>query len=208
VPKADQTGTASLSWLAWDGTQGTAGQTFNASVTGGATAFSNTTATASLTINPVTPAPAPAWVGSGAVLTPVLPGSTATTITPSKVSTVFGPFFSDPGATVGIAITGLTGTKSGTWKFSTDGGTTWTTLPAVSAKTALLLSGNDLIEFVPNANFVGTVTLTAHAWNGGGSVAHGNTVNLATAHATGGSTNFSATTLTATELVNNSPVLS
>jgi trimeric autotransporter adhesin len=207
VPKADQTGTASLSWLAWDGTQGTAGQTFNASVTGGATAFGSTTATATLTINPVTPAPAPAWVGSGAVLTPVLPGSTLNTITPSQVSIVFGPFFSDPSATtIGIAITGLSGTKSGTWKFSTDGGTTWTTMPAVSAKTALLLSGNDLIAFVPNAGFQGTVTLTAHAWDGVGGT-HGTTANLATAHATGGSTNFSATTLTATELVNNSPVL-
>ncbi len=209
VPKADQTGTASLSWLAWDGTQGTAGQTFNASVTGGATAFSSNTATASLTITPATSPPAPAWVGTGALLTPVLPGSTATTITPSQVSTVFGPYFSDPSATtIGIAITGLSGTKSGTWKFSTDSGMTWTTMPAVSAKSALLLSGNDLIEFVPNASFTGTVTLTAHAWDGGGTGnSAGGTANLTLAHSTGGTSHFSATTLTATELVNNSPVL-
>jgi len=70
----------------------------------------------------------------------------------------------------------------------------------------LLLSGTDLIQFLPTTGFLGTVTLTAHAWDGEGGT-HGNTVNLATAHATGGSTHFSATTLTATELINNSPVL-
>ncbi len=208
VPTADQTGTASLSWLAWDGTQGTAGQTFNASVTGLATAFSSTTATATLTVTPLATPPAPAWVGTGAVLTPVLPGSTINTITPSQVSTVFGPYFSDPGATVGIAISGVTGTKSGTWKYSIDGGHSFVNLPTVSAKSALLLSGNDLIEFVPNAGFVGTVALTAHAWDGGGSVGLSYAVNLTLAHSTGGSTHFSATTLTATELVNNSPMLS
>ncbi len=81
-----------------------------------------------------------------------------------RVWSVFDPI----AATVGIAVIGSSGTKSGTWTYSTDGGMTWTAMPAVSAKNALLLSGNDLIEFVPNAGFLGTVTLMMDAWNGGG----------------------------------------
>jgi autotransporter-associated beta strand protein len=207
MPTADLTGTATFSWVAWDGTQGTAGQLFNASNGGGASAFSTVPDSATLTINAVHPSPAPAWSGTGAVLTPVTAGTTPTANT---VAQVFGSFFEDPNATqMGIAISGVTVPKnSGTWKYSTDGGTTFHTFPTVSAKAALLLVGSDLIEFVPNAGFLGTASLTAHAWDGGGTGNNaGGTANLTLRGSTGGTSHFSATTLTATVLVNTAPTL-
>ena len=68
------------------------------------------------------------------------------------------------------------------------------------------MSANDLIRFVPGKSFSGTVSLTAHAWDGStGSLTH--TINLLQT-GTGGSTAFSAATLTASCLVNSAPNLS
>ena len=75
----------------------------------------------------------------------------------------------------------------------------------MTASAAVLLAGNDLIRFLPNQGYLGTATLTAHAWDGTGKA--GNVVNLTLKHATGGTTHFSATTLTATCLVNDAPTL-
>jgi hypothetical protein len=86
--------------------------------------------------------------------------------------------------------------------YSMDGATTWQKLPNVSANAALLPSGNDLLAFVPNKGFLGTVSLTANAWDGGGS---GNAAGrMARVHGS----DFSSTTLTATCLVNTAPALS
>ncbi len=158
--------------------------------------------TASLTVTATAKTPAPAWSGSGAALTPVVP-----TITPSgdTVASVFAAYFQDPNVTVGIAVSGVTGTTNGTWQYSTDDGNTWNSLNSASAKQAFLLTGDDLIRFLsPKVNFVGTVLLTAHAWNGTGS---GTMANLTAKNATGGTTAFSAGTLTASCLVNDSPSL-
>jgi len=177
----------------------------NTSFTGGATAFSNiaSPATVTLKVNQLTAAPAPAWVGSGATLTPVVPGVTSQGDT---VAHVFGKYFADSNATtVGIAVSGVSGTKLGQWLYSIDGGTTWQSMSSVTASAAVLLAGNDLIRFLPNTGYLGTATLTAHAWDGTGKV--GSVVNLTLKHATGGTTHFSATTLTATCLVNTAPTL-
>jgi hypothetical protein len=197
-PTVNQSGSATLMWDAWDGTAGTAGTNGIAIAgTGGTTAFSRTSASATLTVN-ASQHP-PAWSGSGAALMPVVPGTT--TLQGNTVASVFGPYFEDPGETVGIAVSGVTGTTSGQWYYSTDNGTTWKTLPSFSAGQALLLSANDLIAFAPKAGFLGTVTLTAYAWDGSAaSGSHGSTVRV---H--GG--DFSTTTLTATCLVNRAPEL-
>jgi hypothetical protein len=203
-PTVNESGDANLSWLAWDRTQGTAGQLF--SVSGGvASAFSSasTLATAKLTVIPSQHAPA--WNGSGAQLMSVLPGTTSPQ--GNTVASVFGTFFEDPNATaMGIAVSGVTGTKNGQWYYSIDNGASWQKLPAVSAARALLLLGTDLMAFVPKAGFVGTATLTAHAWDGNG-FTHGTAANLAAKGARGGTTHFSSTTFTATCLVNHSPTL-
>jgi autotransporter-associated beta strand protein len=202
VPVTNQSGTATLSWDAWDGTQGRAGQQgFVIPLTGGATAFSSTSASATLSVT--ASKHAPAWSGSGAALTPVVPG---TTPLGDKVGSIFGNYFkAASGTTAGIAVTGTSGTKNGQWQYSTDGGTTWLSLATASNKLARLLSANDLIRFVPKAGFLGTVSLTAHAWDGTGGFADGSTANLAAKHATGGTTPFSTGTLSAVCLVNTAP---
>jgi hypothetical protein len=216
VPAPGESGSATLSWEDWDQTQGAAGlQSFNTTSASNIAAFSSQSASATLTINPSATPLAPAWIGNSALLTPVVPGTPTPT---NQVSAVFGSYFADPSAVqMGIAISGATGTTgktpSGTWKYSTNGGTSWQTLPAVSAKKALLLTGSDLIEFVPNAGFLGTATLTVHAWDGTaivsktGTAGEGGTVNLTLKGMTGGTSHISATTLTATVLVNTSPTV-
>jgi hypothetical protein len=206
LPTTNQSGTANLTWVAWDGTQGTAGaQGFVITATGGATAFSSTPAGATLTITSSAHAPAFSPT-SGARLTPVLPGNANPA--GDTISSVFGGFFQDPNATaVGIAISGISGTKNGQWQYSTDGGTTWLNLTGVSAKQARLLSGTDRIRFVPNAGFVGTVSLTAHAWDGAG-FTDGSTANLTLKGTTGGTSHIGSGTMTASCAVNTAPTLS
>ncbi|HKI34658.1 MAG TPA: RHS repeat-associated core domain-containing protein, partial [Gemmataceae bacterium] len=203
VPALHWAGQASMVYFAWDGSQGTAGGKANITTTGGASAFSFNSAYATMTVTPVNHAPV--WVGGPVACTPVLPGTTNPA--GDSVISVFGASFTDidPNTTPGIAVTSLTGTNRGSWQYSTDG-TTWIPFGSVSASAAQLLSGNDLIRFVPNAGFAGTVTLLAYAWDGS-SGSDGGTANLAFSGATGGGTAFSTTLLTATLAVNTAPTL-
>ena len=204
LPGPHQSGQATITYRAWNETAGTAGSLFAVNGVGGASAFSATEATAKLTVPAVHRAPA--WTGSGAGLTPVLtnagnpPGDT--------VAAVFGRYYNVDvsGAPPGIAVTSLTGSKNGVWQYSLDGGTTWQAMGRVSAKAALLLLGSDLIRFLPNAGFAGTVSLLAHAWDGTSGSA-GGTAPLTGHGTTGGNTAFSATALTANCIVNTAPVL-
>src|SRR5262249_35099151 len=74
----------------------------------------------------------------------------------------------DTGAVTGIALT-ATDTSSGSWFYSTNGGTTWTAVGAVSNASALLLAAdaNTRLYFQPAANFNGTVSnaITFRAWD-------------------------------------------
>ncbi len=204
VPAANQTGNATLGWVAWDGTQGTSGTSgVDTTVNGGATAFSSVSAAATLTVTARQPAPAPAWSGTGAALTPVIPN---TTPAGSTVASVFGGYFAEPTAALGIAVSGVTGIANGTWQYSLDGGTTWTSLNSVTASKAILLTATDLLRFLPKSNFKGTATLTAYAWAATSGL-DGTPVNLALKGKTGGTTAYSPTTLVATCLVNNAPTL-
>lgn len=62
VPNADYNGSANITYRGWDQTSGTAGNKVDASTSGGTTAFSTATESASVTINAVDDAP----TGSGA----------------------------------------------------------------------------------------------------------------------------------------------
>jgi hypothetical protein len=119
-----------------------------------------------------------------------------------KVADVFGSYFQDPSAaSVGIAVSGVSGPRGSQWEYSTDGGKTWHSLAGVSTSQAVLLSANDRIRFVPSASFLGTVKLTAYAWDGSASSGSpGQRVRVK-----GGA--FSARPLTATCLVNTAPTL-
>jgi VCBS repeat-containing protein len=106
----------------------------------------------------------------------------------------------DSGAAKGIAITGRNQTN-GTWYYTTDGGSTWTAVGAVSNTSALLLADNasTRLYFAPNANYSGTssAALTVRAWDQTSGTA-GTKVSTAS---NGGTTAFSSATDTVDVIV-------
>ncbi len=113
----------------------------------------------------------------------------------------------DSGASKGIAITGRNQTN-GTWYYTTNGGSTWTVVGAVSNTSALLLAdnGSTRLYFAPNANYTGTssAALTVRAWDQTSGTA-GTKVSTAS---NGGTTAFSSATDTVDVTVtaaNNAP---
>ncbi|MGJ3704451.1 beta strand repeat-containing protein [Variovorax sp. AFSI2.2] len=107
----------------------------------------------------------------------------------------------DNGATTGIALTGANAVN-GSWWYSTDGGTNWVAVGAVSDASALLLAAdaNTRVYFQANSNFSGTVSdgITFRAWDQTSGTA-GTTVSTVT---NGGSSAFSSATDTASITVN------
>lgn len=73
----------------------------------------------------------------------------------------------DGGDPQGIAINGATGTSTGTWEFSTDGGSSWTPIGTVDNDSARLLASeaNTRLRYVPNAGFKGTAKIAFVAWD-------------------------------------------
>jgi hypothetical protein len=142
------------------------------------------------------------WVNSAPVLDnagdpalqPVLRGD------PDPPGTVVASFLgdamsdSDPAAQQGIAVVGLGGAAEGTWQYSIDGGSTWSSLSGASVSSARLLRDSDLVRFLSSSSAVGAATLTYHAWDRTLGEP-GDTANLAS---TGGATPFSAAGETAT----------
>ncbi|MEA3642681.1 MAG: DUF4347 domain-containing protein, partial [Lamprobacter sp.] len=130
-----------------------------------------------------------------------------TTSTSTAVSTILsGLGYSDSdSAQSGAAISETTG--NGAWQYSTDGGSTWTAVGAVSASAALLLDADQLLRYVPDGVSDETATLTLRGWDQS-SGAPGTTADTSS---NGGSTAFSATTgtvsISVTE-VNDAPTLS
>jgi Ca2+-binding RTX toxin-like protein len=108
----------------------------------------------------------------------------------------------DSSALLGIALTATS--ASGTWFYSTNNGTTWTAVGAVSDSSALLLAAdaNTRLYLQPAADFNGTVAsaITFRAWDQSSGSA-GSTADTTT---NGGTTAFSAMTDTASIVV--SPV--
>ena len=188
-PNANYNGTlaSAITFRAWDRTSGSNGALTNASVNGGATAFSTATDTASLTVNPVNDAPS---LGSSYFL-----GSIS-----EDTFNDFGVFVSnmvasgvsdpDAGALKGIAITAAN-TTNGSWQFTLDG-TTWQSMGTPSLAAAVLLPSDATtrLRFVPNANWNGAATLSYKAWDQTSGVAGG----TGDATTSGGTTAFSANT--------------
>ena len=115
---------------------------------------------------------------------------------------------SDNGAITGIALTGANA-ANGSWWYSTDGGTNWAAVGAVSDTSALLLAAdaNTRVYFQANSNFSGMVSdgITFRAWDQTSGAA-GTTVSTVT---NGGSSAFSSATDTASitvDAVNENPV--
>ena len=132
-------------------------------------------------------------LGSGTLVSALVGNGTG----PNNVSDV------DSGAKTGIAITGTTGSVSGTWYYTTNGGANWYAMTSLSATNALLLSADSLtrLYFRPNgSSSTGTVGLTFAAWDQSSGSVSGRgdtTVN-------GGTTAFSTTTDTASLVIGTS----
>jgi len=151
VPATGFIGSVVLTYNAWDQTTGTAGGTADLTAgTGGTTAFSNATASASLQV--------------GVSLTAV-PEDTRSprgnTVGSLLTSLVIDP---DLKAKSGIAVVGVDGGTTGTWQYSTNAGLTWKPLNASPYK-ALLLRSTDKVRFVPAPNASGVGTFEFHAWD-------------------------------------------
>ncbi|MFM7345108.1 MAG: beta strand repeat-containing protein, partial [Tagaea sp.] len=105
-----------------------------------------------------------------------------------------------------IAITGTTG--NGTWQYTTDSGTTWTSVGTVSGTSALLLRGaaTDQLRYAGDNNNGVSADFTFRRWDQT-SGTQGNKVDVST---NGGTTAFSSNTATGTltvTSVNDAPTL-
>lgn len=101
----------------------------------------------------------------------------------------------DYDALEGIAVITVDNTN-GSWEFFTD--STWTAFGSVSETTARLLASTNLIRFVPNADFNGSVNLSFRAWD----QTSDNPGEIANVSNNGGITAFSAEIETASITVN------
>lgn len=123
-------------------------------------------------------------------------GENTTGITDEDVDALIG----------GIVLTGMTG--NGTWQYSLDG-TTYETLASVSSSSALLLSSNALLRYIPDGMNGETATLTYRAWDATSGV-EGGRADLTGENSLGGYSAFSAEADTASltvQDVNDAPVL-
>ncbi|MCA9200367.1 MAG: hypothetical protein KDA87_22660, partial [Planctomycetales bacterium] len=116
-------------------------------------------------------------------------GQTVASIIASSGQDIITDVDGDP---EGIAVIG-TNDGNGHWEFSTNGGSNWSAFGVTSGSNALLLSGTDLIRFVPNGDAGTSVQVYFRAWDGTSGSA-GTFVNIG---AVGGSSAFSSDTETA-----------
>jgi hypothetical protein len=126
----------------------------------------------------------------------------------TQVSTILasaGTTDDEDGDTPGVAITGVDDTD-GTWEYSIDGGSSWSTVSPASDANALLLADDDLVRFVPNADFSGTAggSVTVRAWDQT-SGSPGLRVDTTT---NGGTTAYSSNTATASISIDDAPEVS
>jgi hypothetical protein len=177
--RATGTGGASLSYKAWD-----------QSTDAGAAAVSTAAETLTFAVGTMTPP----TIGASPTLTVITEDATA--VAGDVVGTAFE---------TGIAITGLTGTTGGTWQYSLVKNV-WVDVGTVSDTAALVLPTTATLRFLPNANFNGSVTVTAKGWDGFSGAAGDKVDTTAAAFAN----SFSATAATGTVTVtaaNDAPVL-
>ncbi|MDD2727968.1 Ig-like domain-containing protein, partial [Malikia sp.] len=177
--------------------------------------FSTATDTISVTVTPVNDAP----VANG---TATLASISEDTINPpgDTVSNLFASRFSDTTDQVsggssantltGVAITGhAVDTTKGNWQYSTDGGSSWTTLNAISGdSSALTLQTSAKLRFVPTADYNGAAPgLTVRLIETPQAVSNAATLD---ASSNGGTTSISAATVllgTTVTAVSDAPVL-
>ena len=147
VPDAHNADAASVSFYVWDQTSGSTGTKVDVSTRGTTTAFSSTGGTSSITVTAVNDAPVFSSASNFTSIT-----EDQTTNAGQLVSSLFSSTDVDTGAVNGIALYSQT-PSNGTWQYSTDGGSTWNGVGAVSGSSALLLRSTlTYVRFVPDAH--------------------------------------------------------
>jgi len=184
VPNENFNGPATVSFRAWDQTAGTAGTVHDTSTNGGTTAFSINIVTATLTVQGVNDAPV-LDPSANHLLTAIDEDKTdsvgdavSAIVQPGSITDIDGP------AVGGIAIVAVD-IANGTWQHSVDG-TSWSAITA-STTSALLLSSQWRVRFVPDENFHGTASFSFRAWDQSAGTSGGQ----ADTTTTGGTTPFS-----------------
>ena len=203
LPNAENATAASVTFHAWDQTSGSEGMTADATGGGGTSAFSSATATSSITVTPLNDAPvlsgANNFVTQNENATNNSGNSVLDLISLGNITDV------DNGAVQGIAVVS-SDSGNGTWQYSTNAGTNWSNVGAVSATSALLLRSQDRLRLVPDGQNGTTASVTFRAWDQTVGT-EGTTVDTTTV---GGTSAFSTATaiasITVTD-VNDAPVL-
>ncbi|WP_135078977.1 DUF4347 domain-containing protein [Terasakiella sp. SH-1] len=207
VPNADYNGTASLNFRPWDKTQGSSGSTTSSTNSSIGTRTADN-GSASITVNPVNDAPT--LSSNASSLAAKMENNTSAST--RSVNDFISAFISDVDTNpkTGMAITGVTNAANGNWRYSTNGGTSWTSITSVSNAQALALRSSDLLDFIPDNENGGTATLTWRGWDQSDSTTAGSTVDLS-ANTSYGDTNAysSATHTTSISIipVNTAPTL-
>jgi hypothetical protein len=168
VPNANYNGSATITFRAWDQTEGTAGDA-NFDLTGklgGSHAFSVDSDTALQVVQPANDAP---------VMVPHAPhlpniSEDVTNPAGTLVSTLLGSSVTDidAGAVQGIAVTRVT--LGGQWQYKLSSALNWVTIQnAPDAdnvnQLATLIPADALVRFLPNANFSGAAKIFFRAWD-------------------------------------------
>ncbi|MBF0182198.1 MAG: DUF4347 domain-containing protein, partial [Magnetococcales bacterium] len=211
-PNGSGGGQPTLSFYAWDRSDGgIPGDQVDAATRGGTTAFGLTSGTINGTVNA-----APVLNTATSVALPTITED-ALTNTGQVVSTLVSGLISDidTASQTGIAIQSAS-TSNGAWQYSTDGGTTWSSVGAVSTAQSLLLRATDRVRFLPdgmnppnntapgNLNFTFVAwdrTGTSSTWNAGSKVS-----TASRGLATPFSTNVETADIAVTDL-NDAPVM-
>jgi trimeric autotransporter adhesin len=209
VPNANWNGlTGMFSYGAWDQTSGSAGGLADVTTRGSTTAFSLGISGSTQNVTAVNDAP----VASGSATLAAVnedvaspPGAT--------IASLFSANFSDAtdqvsggssaNAFAGIAISSYTvDAARGQWQYSTDTGSSWTTLGSATAATAITLdsAAGTMLRFVSAADYNGAATaLSANLIESGLAITNGASINLT--GVTGGSTRISLATVALSETV-------
>ncbi|MCC6140143.1 MAG: DUF4347 domain-containing protein [Nitrospira sp.] len=169
VPTSQNSETATISFVAWDQTVGTATTGFvestaDVTVRGGTSAYSSLVATAELAVSAVNDSPD---LLDGTVITwPSINEDTASApVTVDTLLTAAGWSDVDIGAVKGISVRSTIG--NGIWEYSTDGAS-WTAFGSVSATHQLLLDSSTQVRYVPDGANGETASLVLHAWDQAG----------------------------------------
>jgi len=166
-------GTAAITFRAWDKSQGSAGETADASQGGGTSAFSSLTAQATIEVSPANHAPVLDAEASPR-LSSVMAGtaendgnSVSEIVTDGSVSDEDAD--EDNPAAKAIAVISADN-SDGIWQYSTDNGLSWQNFSddignAEFETQARLLTEDHRIRFAPNEYGVGTAAFTFRAWD-------------------------------------------